>query len=88
MDGDHASQSSSLSASSAGGVGGNWGHVLDSADFDAITSDGSEGGLSAWAWSLIAVSSSGSEFDMDSGDVELLESVDNINSGLHGRIGR
>lgn len=41
MDGDHVSQSSSLSAASAGGIGWNWGHILDSADLDAITSDGS-----------------------------------------------
>lgn len=82
------SQSSSLSAASAGGVGGDWGHVLDSSDLDAVTGDGSKGRLCAWAWGLVAVASSGSEFDMDGSDVELLESVDDINSGLHGSIGR
>ena len=88
MDVDYVSQSSSLPAAATGGVRGDWGHVFDPADLDAVTGDGSEGGLRTGAWGLIAIASAGSELDVDGSDVELLESVDDINSGLHGSIGR
>lgn len=81
------SESSSLSASASGGVSGDGGDVLDAADLDAISGDGSKGRLSAWSGGFVAVTSSGSELDVDSGDVELLESVDNVNGGLHSSIG-
>ena len=43
--------------------------------------------MGAGSWGFVAVSASGSKFDVDGGDVELLESVDDVNGGLHGGVG-
>ena len=81
------SQSATLStAFPSGGVGGDGSHVFDSADFDSITGDGSQGRLGAWARSLVAGSASGSELDVHSGYFELLESVDYVDGSEHGGV--
>lgn len=43
--------------------------------------------MGAWSWGLVAVSASSSKFDVDGGDVELLEPVDDVDGGLHGGVG-
>lgn len=81
------SESSSLPASAAGGVGGDGGDVLDAADLDAVSGDGPEGGLGTGSGCFVSVAASGSEFDVDGGDVELFETIDDVNGGLHGSVG-
>ena len=79
-----ATFSTSFSSSS---ISGNWGDVLDSTDFDAITSNSSKGGLGSWSGGFVSSSSSCSKPDVNCGDFELLESVNDINCGKHSCVG-
>ena len=81
------SQSSTFStASSSGGISGNRGDILDSADLDSISGNCSEGWLSTWSWGLVSSSTSGSKLDVDGCDSELFKSVYNINSSHHSSV--
>lgn len=85
---NRTSQSSTFSTSfSSCCVSGNWGHVLDSSDFDLVTGNSSQSRLGSWSWGLVSCSTSSSKFDMHCCDFEFLKSVDNINCGHHGSIG-
>ena len=82
------SQSSTLSTSfSSGSICGNGGHVFDSADFDTVTSDGSQSWLGTRSWGFVTCSSSTSESDVDSSDLQLFKPVHDVNSSQHGSIG-
>jgi hypothetical protein len=82
------SESSSLSAAASGGVGGDGSDVLNTANLNTISGNGSKSRLGTRSRGLVSVSTSGSELDVDCSDVELLEAVDNVNSCLHGRVRR
>lgn len=79
---DSESSTSSTTVSS-GGVGGDWGNILDSADLDAISCDGSDGRLGAWAWGLGLDTTSSSELDVDGVDSDVLEGVADIDGSKH-----
>ena len=82
------SQSSSLSSAfSSGGISWNWSYVFDSSDLDSISGDCSEGRLSTWSWGFISCSTSGSKLNVNCGDTQLFESVDDINSSHHSSVG-
>jgi len=82
------SESSSLSAAASGGVSGDGSDVLNTANLNTISGNGSKGGLGTRSRSLVSISTSSSKLDVHCSNVELLEAVDDVNGCLHGRVGR
>ena len=75
--------STSSTTSSSGGIGWDWGYVLNSTDLQAVSGQGSDGRLSAWAWGLGVSSSSSSQLDVDGIDSNVLQEFANVLSGKH-----
>merc|ERR1711973_956107 len=71
----------------SGGVGGDGGAVLDSADLHASSGQGSESALGAGSGGLGAVASGGSQLNVKSGDSKGLDLLSNILSSQHSSVG-
>lgn len=72
----------------AGRVGGRGSNVLDTADLHARTGQGTEGGLGTGAGGLGAVTTSGTDLDVQGGDAQLLAASGDVLSSQHGGVGR
>jgi hypothetical protein len=72
----------------ASGVRWGWSHILNAANLHAGASQGTESGLSTWTWSLGAVTTSGTDLDVESVDAKLLAADGNILSSQHGGVWR
>ena len=70
-----------------GRVGGGGGDVLDAADPHAGTGEGTEGRLGAGAGGLGAVTTSGTDLDVEGGDAELLAADGDVLGSKHGGVG-
>lgn len=82
-------QSSSTTTSfTSGAVGGNGSNVLNAADLHSSAGESAEGRLSSGSRGFGASTSSGSEFNMESSDSQLLETSGNILSSQHSGIWR
>ena len=79
--------STSSSTLPPGGVGWDWGAIFNSSDLHAGSSEGSNGGLATWTWSLLFGTTSRSDFDVESGDTDFLASDGDVLGGLHGGVG-
>jgi hypothetical protein len=84
----HLQTATTAGALAAGRVGGDGGHVLNSADLQASTGQGSESGLGTRAGGLGALTASGAQLDVNSGHAELLNAGGAVVSGQHGSVGR
>ena len=80
--------STTATGASAGGVGWDGGHVLDSADLEAVTSEGSDGGLGTWAWGLLHDTTVATDLDVDGVDADGLQLTADIDGSQHGGVGR
>lgn len=78
--------STSATAVSSGCVGRNGSDILNSADLEAVSGEGSEGGLSAGAGGLGLDTTSGSHLDVHGVDADLLEGLDDVLSSEHSYI--
>merc|ERR1719229_36678 len=72
----------------AGGVGGDGGAVLDTADLHTSTGQGPEGALGAGSGSLSPVAAGGSQLDVQSSDSQSLDLLGDILSSQHSGVGR
>lgn len=70
----------------SGGVGRNWGNVLDSADSQAGSGKSSQSRLTTWTWGLGLGTTGGSELDVDGGDANLLTLGGDILGSQHGGV--
>ena len=78
------SQSSTSSTTgSSGGIGWDWGDVLDSADSETVTGEGSDGGLGTWTDVSGLVASSSSQLDVDGVDTDILEGLADVDGSKH-----
>jgi len=68
------------------GISGNWGNVFDSSDLQTESSQSSEGGLCSWSGGLGIHSSSSSKLDVDSVNMEFIESLYDIIGSHHSSI--
>ena len=75
-----ASSSTSLPS---GAVGWDWGHILNSADLKASTSQGSQSALGSWAWGLGAVSAGSADLHVQGSHVERLMDTKADHSSEH-----
>lgn len=81
------SQSSTSSTTlSSGGVGRNRSHVLDSADSQAGSSQGSQSGLTTRTRGLGLGTTGSSQLDVDSGDADLFAFLSNVLGSQHGGV--
>merc|ERR1712110_204456 len=69
-----------------GGVAWDWRAILNSADLHAGSSEGTNGGLTAWSRRLLLGATSRSNLDVESGDAELLAPRSNVLSRLHSSV--
>merc|ERR1712110_1057907 len=65
-----------------GGVAWDWRAILNSADLHAGSSEGTNGGLTAWSRRLLLGATSRSNLDVESGDAELFAPRSNVLSGF------
>lgn len=72
---------------SAGAVGGSGGDVLDAADSHAGTGEGTEGRLGTGAGGLGAVTTGGTDLDVEGSDADLLAAGSDVLGGQHGGVG-
>ena len=79
----NSESSTSSSTGSSGGIGWDWGDVLDSSDLETVSGKGSDGRLSTWSWGLGLDTTSSSKLDVDGVDTNILECLDDINGGKH-----
>jgi hypothetical protein len=75
-------------ALSAGGVGWDWGNILDASNAHARTGKGAKGGLGTWAWGLGAVTTSGTKLDVQGVDPDFFAADDNVLGGKHSSVWR
>ncbi len=68
-------------------VGGGGGHVLDTANAHAGTGEGTEGRLRTGAGGLGAVTTCGTDLDVECVDAELLAADSDVLSSQHGGVG-
>ena len=81
------SQSSTSSTTgSSGGIGWDWGNILNSTNLESISCEGSDGRLGTWTWSLGVNTTSSSEFDVDGGDADILHKFADIDGSEHGSV--
>merc|ERR1712026_462941 len=66
-----------------GGIGWDWGAIFNSTDFHAGSGKSSDSGLATWSWGLLFGTTSGSNFDVKSGNAKFFASNGNILGGLH-----
>ena len=78
----------SASSLSSGGIGWDWGHILNASNLESSTSQSSKGRLSSWSRSLGSASSGGTELDVQGIDAQVLHSGSDILGGKHSSIRR
>jgi hypothetical protein len=79
--------SSTATGLSAGRVSGSGGHILDSADLEAVSGEGSDGRLSAGAGGLRHDTTLSAKLDVDGVDADSLEFTDDVDGGEHSSVG-
>jgi hypothetical protein len=72
---------------SAGAVGGSGGDVLNAADSHAGTGEGTEGRLGTRAGGLGAVTTGGTDLDVEGSDADLLAAGSDVLGSQHGGVG-
>jgi len=72
----------------AGGVMGNGGDILDAADLEAVTGEGTEGLLGAGSRGAGLDTTGSAKLNVDGGDTDLLKTNDNVLGGHHGGVRR
>lgn len=80
--------STSSTTLSSGGVRWNWGNILDSADSQTGSSQGSQSGLTTWTWGLGLGTTSSSDLDVDSGNTNFLTLDGNVLGSQHSSVWR
>ena len=72
----------------AGAVRGHGGDILDAAYLNAAARKGTNGSLSPWPWGLGLVAARSAHLNVQGGDADLLELLDDILRGKHRCVGR
>merc|ERR1739848_47607 len=62
--------------------------ILNTANFDTSTSQSTKGTLGTRSWGLRLGTTCGTEFDVNSGDIQFFQSRNNVLSSHHGGIRR
>jgi hypothetical protein len=75
--------SSSSTTTSSGGIGWDWGNILNSTDLETVSGKGSNGRLSTWSWGLGGDTTSSSELDVHGVDSDILEELHDVHGSEH-----
>jgi len=82
----YSQSSTSATVTASGGVGGNGSHILDSADLETVTGQGSDGGLGTGAGGLGFNTAETAHLNVDSVNADRLEGLHDINSSEHSSV--
>ena len=82
-EGPCSESSTSSTTASSGGIGWDWGDILNSTDLESVTGESSDGRLGTWTNGSGAVTTSTSQLDVHGVDTDISECLAHIDSGKH-----